>query len=251
MARYCSLARRDGVEIHRKEHAAHGADHGAGDAAAEAAKRGRDPEWQLRLQICAKRAGERIEPIQQDGDAKPPGQRLGGQVGEDVKPDRDTDHAARNELHHLVPGDVLAVLAHQRNAGDDTGQCPGRHEDLQRDDEGEQRHRHGRAEARRAARHVGGDHHDEAVDKGEGGKRLDGRNSRTAATLFAGPALVAGFPDDELILVNYEHHAVDSPYRMRFAILCAKARSRSTKSTRCHSSSVCGNWRCAPSTPTE
>ena len=25
-------------------------------------------------------------------------------------------------------------------------------------------------------------------------------------------------PGDELILVNYEHHAVDLPYRMRFAI---------------------------------
>ena len=25
-------------------------------------------------------------------------------------------------------------------------------------------------------------------------------------------------PGDELILVNHEHHAVDSPYRMRFAI---------------------------------
>jgi Protein of unknown function (DUF1203) len=25
-------------------------------------------------------------------------------------------------------------------------------------------------------------------------------------------------PGDELILVNYEHHAVDSPYRMRFAV---------------------------------
>jgi hypothetical protein len=25
-------------------------------------------------------------------------------------------------------------------------------------------------------------------------------------------------PGDELVLVNYEHHAVDSPYRMRFAI---------------------------------
>src|SRR5438270_12551552 len=25
-------------------------------------------------------------------------------------------------------------------------------------------------------------------------------------------------PGDELILTNYEHHAVDSPYRMRFAI---------------------------------
>ena len=26
---------------------------------------------------------------------------------------------------------------------------------------------------------------------------------------------------DELLLVNYEHHPVDSPYRMRFCDLCA------------------------------
>jgi len=29
-------------------------------------------------------------------------------------------------------------------------------------------------------------------------------------------------PGDELILVNYEHHAVESPYRMRFAIYVRK-----------------------------
>ena len=29
-------------------------------------------------------------------------------------------------------------------------------------------------------------------------------------------------PGDELVLVNYEHHAVDSPYRMRFAIFVRK-----------------------------
>jgi hypothetical protein len=29
-------------------------------------------------------------------------------------------------------------------------------------------------------------------------------------------------PGDELILINYEHHAVDSPYRMRFAIYVRK-----------------------------
>jgi hypothetical protein len=29
-------------------------------------------------------------------------------------------------------------------------------------------------------------------------------------------------PGDELILVNYEHHQVDSPYRMRFAIYVRK-----------------------------
>jgi Protein of unknown function (DUF1203) len=31
-------------------------------------------------------------------------------------------------------------------------------------------------------------------------------------------SLTDSAPGDELILVNYEHHAVDSPYRMRFAI---------------------------------
>jgi Protein of unknown function (DUF1203) len=31
-------------------------------------------------------------------------------------------------------------------------------------------------------------------------------------------SLTDSTPGDELILVNYEHHAVDSPYRMRFAI---------------------------------
>lgn len=29
-------------------------------------------------------------------------------------------------------------------------------------------------------------------------------------------------PGDELLLLNYEHHAVDSPYRMRFAIFVRK-----------------------------
>src|SRR5215210_6556576 len=31
-------------------------------------------------------------------------------------------------------------------------------------------------------------------------------------------SLTDSHPGDELILTNYEHHAVDSPYRMRFAI---------------------------------
>ena len=31
-------------------------------------------------------------------------------------------------------------------------------------------------------------------------------------------SLTDATPGDEVILVNYEHHAVDSPYRMRFAI---------------------------------
>ena len=43
------LGELDGVEIHREEHAAHGADDGAGHAAAEPAQRGRDPRRQVRL----------------------------------------------------------------------------------------------------------------------------------------------------------------------------------------------------------
>jgi len=35
-------------------------------------------------------------------------------------------------------------------------------------------------------------------------------------------SLTDATPGDELILTNYEHHAVDSPYRMRFAIFVRK-----------------------------
>jgi len=35
-------------------------------------------------------------------------------------------------------------------------------------------------------------------------------------------SLTDATPGDEVILTNYEHHAVDSPYRMRFAIYVRK-----------------------------
>ena len=35
-------------------------------------------------------------------------------------------------------------------------------------------------------------------------------------------SLTNSTPGDELLLVNYEHHPVDSPYRMRFAIFVRK-----------------------------
>ena len=35
-------------------------------------------------------------------------------------------------------------------------------------------------------------------------------------------SLTDSHPGDELILTNYEHHAVDSPYRMRFAVYVRK-----------------------------
>jgi hypothetical protein len=56
-------------------------------------------------------------------------------------------------------------------------------------------------------------------------------------------------PGDELILVNYEHHAVDSPYRMRFSSTCARATRPSTRSTRSPTSFARACLQCAPSIP--
>jgi hypothetical protein len=36
-------------------------------------------------------------------------------------------------------------------------------------------------------------------------------------------------PGEEVVLVNYEHHAVESPYRMRFAIYVRKAKKLTTR----------------------
>ena len=49
-------------------------------------------------------------------------------------------------------------------------------------------------------------------------KIADGRNPGYPCRV----SLTDSKPGDELILVNYEHHAVDSPYRMRFAIYVRK-----------------------------
>lgn len=57
-------------------------------------------------------------------------------------------------------------------------------------------------------------------------------------------------PGDELILANYEHHPVASPYRMRFATLCARGRRLSTSLTPCRSSCASARSRCAHSTAT-
>jgi hypothetical protein len=45
-------------------------------------------------------------------------------------------------------------------------------------------------------------------------RTADGRNPGYPCRI----SLTDSKPGDELILVNYEHHAVDSPYRMRFAV---------------------------------
>ena len=54
---------------------------------------------------------------------------------------------------------------------------------------------------------------------------------------------------DELILVNYEHHAVASPYRMRFAIYVRKGEQHSTLSIRCRSNCVRARSQCVASMP--
>lgn len=46
---------------------------------------------------------------------------------------------------------------------------------------------------------------------------------------------------DELLLVNYEHHPVHSPYRMRFAIYVRKARRPMMPSIRCRSNCACAS----------
>ena len=50
---------------------------------------------------------------------------------------------------------------------------------------------------------------------------------------------------DELILVNYEHHAVSSPYRMRFAIYIRRGEETSTPSERCRNSFANAHSPCA------
>ena len=45
-------------------------------------------------------------------------------------------------------------------------------------------------------------------------RRADGRRPGYPCRV----SLTDAQPGDELLLVNYEHHAVDSPYRMRFAV---------------------------------
>src|SRR4029450_454920 len=54
---------------------------------------------------------------------------------------------------------------------------------------------------------------------------------------------------DELLLVNYEHHAVDSPYRMRFASTFAKANGPTTPSMRCQRNCVFARLPCVRSMP--
>ena len=64
-----------------------------------------------------------------------------------------------------------------------------------------------------------------------------------------GVSLTDSRPGDEFLLVNYEHHPVSSPYRMRFAVYVARARRPMTRSARCRSSCGSARLRCAPSMP--
>src|SRR5579872_1732590 len=59
---------------------------------------------------------------------------------------------------------------------------------------------------------------DELARRGAVRRRADARNPGYPCRI----SLTDSQPGDELILVNYEHHPVDSPYRMRFAIYVRK-----------------------------
>ena len=57
-------------------------------------------------------------------------------------------------------------------------------------------------------------------------------------------------PGDELILVNHEHHDVDSPYRMRFAIFVRMGDETFDAIDTYRSNCASGRSRCARSTAT-
>jgi Protein of unknown function (DUF1203) len=59
---------------------------------------------------------------------------------------------------------------------------------------------------------------DELAQQGAVRRIADARNPGYPCRV----SLADSRPGDELILVNYEHHPVDSPYRMRFAIFVRK-----------------------------
>ena len=59
---------------------------------------------------------------------------------------------------------------------------------------------------------------DELAEKGAVRRIADARDPGYPCRV----SLTDSKPGDELILVNYEHHAVASPYRMRFAIFVRK-----------------------------
>jgi len=54
------------------------------------------------------------------------------------------------------------------------------------------------------------------------GRGAQHRRTRAIPAIRAESASTDSKPGDELILTNYEHHEVDSPYRMRFAIYVRK-----------------------------
>ena len=59
---------------------------------------------------------------------------------------------------------------------------------------------------------------EELMARGAVRRIADGRMPGTPCRV----SLTDSQPGDELLLVNYEHHPVDSPYRMRFAIYVRK-----------------------------
>lgn len=58
-------------------------------------------------------------------------------------------------------------------------------------------------------------------------------------------SLTDATPGDELILVNHEHHAFYSPYRMRLPFACARAERRSITLILCPSSCARARSPCA------
>ena len=81
VARYCSLARRMASKYIAKNTLPMVPTTVPVMPPPKPPKRGRDRRVAASASVGAERAGERIEPVQQDRDAKPLRQRLGGQRG--------------------------------------------------------------------------------------------------------------------------------------------------------------------------
>jgi hypothetical protein len=115
-----------------------------------------------------------MEPVEHHQNSKPARERGRIEHCEQVNPCNDADHAGGHYFRDLAPGDMMAIAAEQRHAGDEPDQRPRRDQHLHGNDEAEQRHRCGGAETGRAPQRIAGDHHDAAIGDFDRRQELDG-----------------------------------------------------------------------------
>src|SRR5262249_55346767 len=115
-----------------------------------------------------------MEPVEQHQNSQPARERGRVEHREQVKPCKDAGETSGHQFRDLAPGDVMAIAAEQRHAGDESDQRPRRDQRLHRDDKAEQRHRCGGAKTGRATQRIAGDHDHAAIGDLERRQELDG-----------------------------------------------------------------------------